>query len=116
MPDKTFNFKAYNLLLEQNCGIGLKLHLAIQMLKDVDRGFQYFNNELQPTLNKLVTNLVTLQRDNKQLAKDVALRKQQEKERTIQERQGPASEETVSDTTTFKDYPVDTIDTVSKID
>ena len=115
MPAKNFNFKQFNLLME-TAGIGLKLHLVIQMLKDVDRGFHYFDNELAPTITKLVASLQQVQTQNKQQAKDAALKQEREKAAKQQESEGPAFEDTCCETTSFADYPVDTTNTVSKID
>ena len=87
---KSFDFKKYNLLLSQNCGPSLNL------LRDVDRSFEYFDNELQPEVEQVVSTVRKIVKANKQLAKDATLQRQQAEEAKTDERQGPSSEATMS--------------------
>ena len=93
---KSFYFKKYNLLLSQNCGPSLKLTLALNLLRDVDRSFEYFDNELQPEVEQVVSTVRKIVKANKQLAKDATLQRQQAEEAKTDERQGPSSEATMS--------------------
>ena len=91
-----FDFKKYNLLLSQNCGPSLKLTLALNLLRDVDRSFEYFDNELQPEVEQVVSTIRKIVKANKQLAKDATLQRQQADKIKTDERQGPSSEATMS--------------------
>ncbi len=55
-----FDFKAYNTLVN-SAGSGLKLHLAIQMLRDVDYVMYKFDNPLQADLGAVVSELKEIQ-------------------------------------------------------
>lgn len=55
-----FDFKAYNAIV-RGAGSGLKLHLAIQMLRDVDYVMYKFDNPLQGDLGACVSELKEIQ-------------------------------------------------------
>lgn len=55
-----FNFKAFNELTS-NAGSGLKLHLALQMLRDVDYTMYRYKNPLQTDICALINELVVVQ-------------------------------------------------------
>jgi len=91
-----FDFAQYNLLLSQNCGPSLKLTLAKNLLADVDRSFEYFDNELQPQVETVVSTLRKLIKANKKLASDARLQRKIAEDAKTDERQGPSSEATMS--------------------
>lgn len=55
-----FDFKAFNALTS-SAGSGLKLHLALQMLKDVDYTMYRYQNPLQTDLRALINELIGVQ-------------------------------------------------------
>ena len=55
-----FDFKAFNTLTN-SAGSGLKLHLALQMLRDVDYTMYRYKNPLQIDLCALINELVEVQ-------------------------------------------------------
>jgi hypothetical protein len=64
-----FDFKAYNAIIS-GAGSGLKLHLAIQMLRDVDYVMYKFDNPLQADLGGCVNELKEIQVKAKKQAAD----------------------------------------------
>ena len=60
MAINQFDFKTLNAVLN-GAGSGLKLHLAIQMLKDVDYVMYRYDNPLQATLGGIINELKELQ-------------------------------------------------------
>ena len=70
--------------------------VVVRLLRDVDRSFEYFDNELQPEVEQVVSTVRKIVKANKQLAKDATLQRQQAEEAKTDERQGPSSEATMS--------------------
>jgi hypothetical protein len=66
---QNFNFDAYNQLTN-SAGSGLKLHLALQLLRDVDYTMYKFDNPLQQELSGAISALKLVQVAAKQQAKD----------------------------------------------
>jgi len=64
MATNQFDFKAFNAATN-GAGSGLKLHLALQMLKDVDYAFYRYDNPLQATLGGIINELKELQIQSK---------------------------------------------------
>ena len=64
MAINQFDFKTLNAVLN-GAGSGLKLHLAIQMLKDVDYVMYRYDNPLQATLGGIINELKELQIQSK---------------------------------------------------
>lgn len=55
-----FDFDTFNNATK-GAGQGLKLHLAIQMLKDVDYSMYRYDNPLQSTLSGIINELKEVQ-------------------------------------------------------
>ena len=68
-----FDFKGFNAAV-QGAGSGLKLHLALQLLKDVDYVMYRYANPLQQDLGGLINELKELQLKSKKQAADRAAR------------------------------------------
>lgn len=68
-----FDFKGFNAAV-QGAGSGLKLHLALQLLKDVDYVMYRYNNPLQKDLGGLINELKEVQLKAKKQAADRAAR------------------------------------------
>lgn len=68
-----FDFKAFNNLVN-SAGSGLKLHLALGLLKDVDYSFYKYDNTLQPELSGVINELKEVQLKAKAQAADRAAR------------------------------------------
>ena len=66
-----FDFKAYNELV-RNAGSGLKLHLAIQMLKDVDYVMYRYENPLSADVKGCINDLIIVKDTMKKQAAERA--------------------------------------------
>lgn len=64
MATATFNFKAYNKLME-DANSGLRLYLALQMLQDVESIMRRFKSPLAKDLVDIVDELSALRDANK---------------------------------------------------
>jgi hypothetical protein len=51
-----FNFDQYNTMMK-GVGTGLKLHLAVQMIKDVVSSLEYFDNPLESEVRPIYNDL-----------------------------------------------------------
>ena len=68
-----FDFKQFNAAVS-GAGSGLKLHLALQLLKDVDFMMYKYDNPLQKDLGGLINELKEVQLKSKKQAADRAAR------------------------------------------
>lgn len=69
----SFNFDQYNTLMK-NAPVGLKLHLGVQLIKDVVSSLEYFDNPLEIELRPVYVDLKDFHRKYKEAAKAVAER------------------------------------------
>jgi len=56
--NNSFNFDQYNNLMK-GVGTGLKLHLAVQLVKDVVSSLEYFDNPLESEVRPIYNDLKT---------------------------------------------------------
>jgi len=68
-----FDFKAFNAAVS-GAGSGLKLHLAMQLLNDVDLVMYRYKNPLQKDLGGIINELKEVQLKAKKQAADRAAR------------------------------------------
>lgn len=78
-----FDFTAYNALMK-NVGTGLKLHLGVQLLRDVAQSLDYFDNPLASEIGVIVSDLKAFHAVYKEAAKKVAAARQNPSERSAQ--------------------------------
>ena len=76
-----FNFDQYNSLLK-SAPVGLKLHLAVQMMKDIVSSLEYFDNPLEAELRPIYVEFKAFHTVYKEKAKAIAEKKANESERT----------------------------------
>ena len=57
---KQFDFKAYNNMVNE-AGAGLKIHLALGLLKDVDYTMYRFSNPLGMEIREVISDLIAVQ-------------------------------------------------------
>jgi len=69
----TFDFKAFNELVRE-AGSGLKLHLALGLLKDVDYVMYRYDNPLGMDLKGVINGLVEIKEKGKAQAAERAKR------------------------------------------
>lgn len=55
-----FDFTTYNKLMD-NAGAGLKLHLAVQLLRSIAGTFEHFNNPLEDDVRNCLVDLKEVQ-------------------------------------------------------
>ena len=55
-----FDFKAFNGMVKE-AGAGLKLHLALGLLKDVDYTMYRYSNPLGMEVREIISDLIALQ-------------------------------------------------------
>lgn len=79
--NNNFNFDAFNANMK-GVGIGLKLHLAVQMIKDVVDGLERFDNPLESELRPVYVDLKAVHSMYKDAAKARAAKSANESERT----------------------------------
>lgn len=77
----SFNFDAYNSLIK-NAPTGLKLHLGVQLIKDVVSSLEYFDNPLESELRPIYMDLKSFHTLYKERAKEAATKRENESERT----------------------------------
>lgn len=56
MANNSFNFDKYNKLIK-DANLGLKLHLGVQLIKDVVSSLEYFDNPLEAELRPVYIDL-----------------------------------------------------------
>jgi len=69
----TFDFKAFNAMVRE-AGSGLKLHLALGLLKDVEYHMYCFDNPLHMDLRGTINGLVEIKEKGKVQAAERAKR------------------------------------------
>ena len=69
----TFDFKAFNAIVKE-AGSGLKLHLALGLLKDVDYVMYRYDNPLGMDLKGVIIGLVEIKEKGKAQAAERAKR------------------------------------------
>lgn len=75
-----FDFDSYNALMK-GVGTGLKLHLGVQLLRDVATSLDYFDNPLAAEIGVIVSDLKTFHATYKAKAKEIAAKKENPSER-----------------------------------
>ena len=60
MAANQFDFQAFNKMM-YGVGSGLKLHLAIQLIRDCALTYERFNNELEADCRSVLTDMKELQ-------------------------------------------------------
>ncbi len=74
-----FNFDSYNALMK-TANTGLKLHLGVQLIKDVVSSLEYFDNPLEAELRPVYVDLKDFQRTYKAKAQEIAEKRTNDKE------------------------------------
>lgn len=65
MATTSFDFSAYNNLI-RTANSGLRLHLAIRLLEDVESTMRRFNSPLKSDAYELINHLTDLQKRNRE--------------------------------------------------
>jgi len=69
--NNNFDFVEYNALMK-NVGTGLKLHLGVQLLRDVAQSLDYFDNPLASEIGVIVSDLKDFHATYKAASKKIA--------------------------------------------
>lgn len=79
--NNSFNFDAYNNMMK-GVGVGLKLHLAVQLVKDVVSGLEHFDNPLEAEIRPVYHDLKNFHGMYKEAAKARAAKAENQSEKT----------------------------------
>lgn len=74
--NNSFNFDAYNSMMK-GVGTGLKLHLAVQLVKDVVGSLEYFDNPLESEVRPIYNDLKTFHNMYKEASKKAQAEKEE---------------------------------------
>jgi hypothetical protein len=75
-----FDFTQYNLVMK-SASVGLKLHLAVQMVKEVYTSLDYFDNPLSEEIHPILTDLKAFHSMYKERAKAEQAKRENPSER-----------------------------------
>lgn len=81
MAANNFNFDSYNGLIK-TAPTGLRLHLGIQLIRDVVSSLEHFDNPLEAELRPILHDLKTFHQMYKDRAAEIKAKKENESERT----------------------------------
>ncbi len=81
MAANNFDFDGYNALIKK-APMGLKLHLGIQLIRDVVSGLEHFDNPLESELRPILSDLKAFHVMYKESAKKAAEKKGNPSERS----------------------------------